>query len=250
MTATPAIHWRAFSLHKDGNAPEEYEDAFAGNLKSGRFAVADGATESSFARLWAELLVEGFVATREVRTAVGWLPPLQRSWAAAVDRLDLDWFGEEKRRLGAFATFLGLSLKKPQEGRDGRWKAVAVGDCCIFQVREDRLLGAFPVSRSMDFGNRPALLGARSSANGHDDPLARAKQKIGRWQAGDRFFLMTDAAAQWFLRHDEEQRKPWQSVLSRLAEPNGTDALTAYVEQLRREDVLKNDDITLLVIDL
>jgi hypothetical protein len=58
MTTT-AIHWSSFSLHKDGNRPDEYEDAFAGNPKVGRFAVADGASESSFAALWAKLLVDG-----------------------------------------------------------------------------------------------------------------------------------------------------------------------------------------------
>jgi hypothetical protein len=64
MTTT-AIRWRAFALHKDGNRPDEYEDAYAGNPRVGRFAVADGASESSFAALWAKLLVDGFVATRE-----------------------------------------------------------------------------------------------------------------------------------------------------------------------------------------
>jgi hypothetical protein len=35
-----------------------------------------------------------------------------------------------------------------------------------------------------------------------------------------------------------------------MAEPNATAALTAYVEQLRCGGELKNDDVTLLMIDL
>ncbi len=65
-----------------GNRPEDYEDAFAANAEAGRFALADGATESSFAALWAQLLVNDFV-----QNAAGglddWqthLPTLQNQW--------------------------------------------------------------------------------------------------------------------------------------------------------------------------
>jgi hypothetical protein len=249
MSVSHPLRWRAFSLHKEGNAPEEYEDACAANPKSGRFAVADGASESSFAGLWAKLLVEGFVAVRAHGTGTGWFPPLRQRWAQVVDPLELDWFGEDKRQLGAFATFLGLALKKPRGGREGRWKALAVGDCCLFQVRADRLVRAFPMGRSADFGNRPALLGSRPVAR-QGDPLSGARQRLGRWQAGDRFFLMTDAVGQWFLRGQEGRRRPWRVLLHKLAEQDATAALSAYVGKLRKRGDLKNDDTTLLVIDL
>ncbi len=245
MTTT-ALHWHSFALHKRGNQPDEYEDAFAGNPKSGRFAVADGASESSFADSWAKLLVEGFVALREGRTGMSWFPPLRQRWAEEVDHLELDWFTEEKRNQGAFATFLGLALKKPQGEKEGRWKALAVGDCCVFQVRDDHLLSAFPVSRSADFGNEPALLGSRPAAAS----LLIAKGRMGKWRPGDRFFLMTDAAAQWFLRRNEEKRSPWQSLLRRFAERDARAALTAYVEELRKQCEINNDDVTVLVIEL
>lgn len=250
MTDTSTIRWRSFALHKEGNSPEEYEDAFAGDPKTGRFAVADGAAESSFARYWARLLVESFVASRERKTSTGWqLPALQQRWAKEVDKLQLDWFGEEKRTLGAFATFLGLSVKKPQGDGDGRWMALAVGDSCLFHVRSEQLVAAFPVKTSPEFDNRPALLASRSPES-KDDQLSRAKRATGRWQAGDHFFLMTDAAAQWFLRRQEEQRRPWHSLLRRLAEPKANAVLATYIEDLRKQNAMKNDDVTLLVIDL
>ena len=61
---------------------------------------------------------------------------------------------------------------------------------------------------------------------------------------------MTDAAAEWFLRRHEAKRKPWQSLLRRLAEPNTTVALATYVKELWRAGELKNDDVTLLIIEL
>jgi Protein phosphatase 2C len=245
MTPTSVIRWRSFTLHKDGNEPGEYEDALAGNPSSGRFAVADGASESSFAALWAKLLVEGFIAARG-RTTLNWLLPLQKRWAESVDHLELDWFGEEKREQGAFATFLGLVLQRAQ-AVEGRWRSVAVGDSCLFQVRKDTLLASFPVHRSADFGNRPPLLCSR--AVGNRDSLLQAKRAVGKWQKGDRFFLMTDALAEWFFQRHEQQRKPWESLLRRLSEPNATAAMATYVDQLRSLNELKDDDVTLLMID-
>ena len=54
MPSQPSrLQWQSLSLPKRGHSPEEYEDALAGDPRSGRFAVADGASESSFAGLWA-----------------------------------------------------------------------------------------------------------------------------------------------------------------------------------------------------
>jgi Protein phosphatase 2C len=250
MAANWSLRWRSFTLVKDGNAPEEYEDALAGNPRSGRFAVADGASESSFAGLWAKLLVEGFVASGGRRTTVDWITPLQERWAQQVDPLALDWFGEDKRLAGAYATFLGLSFKKPTDGsREGRWKALAVGDACIFQVRESSLLTAFPVSAAADFGNRPSLLCSRSGVSEQAQRWSRAQEKIDKWQPGDRFLLMTDALAQWFLRRAEAHGKPWDPLLQRLIDLDPAAALTAYIKDLRRTDGLVNDDVTLLTIE-
>jgi hypothetical protein len=52
-----------YSVAKAGNLSEEYEDAYwpldvvEGTGELFRFAVADGATESSYSKIWARLLV-------------------------------------------------------------------------------------------------------------------------------------------------------------------------------------------------
>lgn len=51
-----SIRWQGFGVPKRGHSAEEYEDAYAAALQVGRFAVADGASESSFASLWASCL--------------------------------------------------------------------------------------------------------------------------------------------------------------------------------------------------
>src|SRR5690242_18499809 len=117
----------AFRLLREPRAdrrPEESEDAAAGDPARGRFAVADGASESAHAGLWARLLVEGFVRGESVAPAAwaGSLAPLQARWAAeTVPRSGeaLPWYLEALRDRGAFATFLGLVL---EEGGT-RWQA-------------------------------------------------------------------------------------------------------------------------------
>ena len=60
-----AVGSRTFWLPRRGNNPDEYEDAFALDDASGRYALADGASEGCFTGLWARLLVEDFVSRAE-----------------------------------------------------------------------------------------------------------------------------------------------------------------------------------------
>ena len=103
---------------------------------------------------------------------------------------------------------------------------------------------AFPLSHAEDFGNRPSLLGVRTVVD-RWPPLSRR----GRWQAGDRFLLMTDALAQWFLRETEAGRKPWEAMAHFITRPETDAVFAAWVEGLRDRDGLRNDDVTIMVVD-
>ncbi len=235
--------WHAFRLAKAGNSAEEYEDAFA--AAAGRFAVADGASEASYAADWARLLADGFVAARgKPWQGLDWLGPLRERWAKAVDGRALPWYAETKRDAGAYATLLGLVLQPPAGKRPGTWRALAVGDSCLFHTRGGRVLAAFPVEQSTAFGNQPPLLGSRPAA---EEP--QSEQAHGRYRAGDRFLLMTDALAQWFLAEEEQGTSPAEEVAGLLAAVDPEAAFVSWVEG-RRGKGLRNDDVTLLVVDL
>src|SRR5262249_11264346 len=104
----PPLRWRRLCVPKRGHRPEEYEDAAAGDGRSGRFAVADGATESAFAGDWSRLLAEAFVRDSVlVKGWPNWLPEVRNRWLEAVGKRDLPWYLEEKFAQGAFATLLG-----------------------------------------------------------------------------------------------------------------------------------------------
>lgn len=246
---------KAFWVPKAGNTAEEYEDASAHS--DHRFAIADGATESSFSERWAQELVKQFVAQppdhiRNNKIPLEqWLDPLQKQWHAGIPWDRLPWYAEEKARNGAFTAFVGVEITPApsrfrlldlfRRRKGTRWHALAVGDSCFFQVRNDALLKPFPFDKSEQFNSRPLLISSNPSRN--KTIWNQIKQAEGPCEAGDLFLLMTDALALWFLKENEAGNKPWKPLL----EINSDKAFAKFVETIRKSSALRNDDTTLLV---
>jgi hypothetical protein len=158
------------------------------------------------------------------------------------------WFEEAKLNQGAFATLLGVSFRShPRKAsHEGRWSAVAIGDTCLFQLRDERVLRAFPIEDSGDFGIVPDLVTTRS--NGQEMIAHSARKAWGPWQSGDTFFLATDALSCWFLSSYERGDEPWKILrdLNTEAQP----PFEEWMASLRKEGVVRNDDVTLTRIDV
>jgi hypothetical protein len=231
----PHLDWRAFGCPKEGHSWEEIEDAFAADPGAGRFAVADGVAESAFAGTWAKLLTEIFVRSRDQLSI--WLPSAQQAWQVQCQRPHMPWYVEEKFVEGAHATFIGLCFRGPRT-----WHASAVGDCCLFHVREGGLRQAFPVRQSQDFGSCPPSL--RSRSNG-DEKGTKYLHLWGRWHQGDLILLATDALGEWFLRQFEERREPWNECRQIKTQQQ----FAGWVRQRREAKEIRNDDTTLMVIE-
>ncbi len=283
---------RAFWAAKAGNAPADYEDAFA--IGQDCLAIADGATESSFARAWAQALTEGFVADPGatqppgIRRLQAWLRPLQSAWHAGVAWDRLPWFAEDKARSGAFATFLGFQMlghegtanreqaaedppeieaPPPMESslaisflgaaqsalgdnlidieayEEGAFVAFAIGDSCLFQIRDNDLELAFPLSHSSQFDSRPVLVCSNDINNKEVwDDIALER---GTVQPGDILLFLTDALARWFLVQHEAGAKPWETLCALQSRSD----FDAFVTGLRQSHAMRNDDVTLLILD-
>jgi hypothetical protein len=227
---------------KSGHTNEECEDAWAGDSAPGRFAVADGASESAFASLWARLLASSFVAAPRPPELADWLHDAQHRWSSEVMELDLPWYADMKRQEGAFATLLGLIFQPRTRARPGGWRAVAVGDACLVHVRRNRPVRTFPLKSSSDFSNDPCLIGSRDSSP------PRPRRARGTMLDGDRFYLMTDALAQWFLRAHEDEEHPCDALKSVLTAASPDESFVAWVEELRYLGRMRNDDVTLLAV--
>lgn len=224
---------------KSGHTTTEYEDAYALEPAAQRFAVADGASETSFAREWAELLVSRFVEAPPLAAELReWVAPMQATWADAHLEKPTAWYAEEKARGGAFSSLLGVAL----EG--DRWRALAVGDSCLFVVRAGKLERAFPFERSEQFSQSPVLLSsvARANRGVWDD----VRTEEGELRDRDQLLLMTDALAQWFLVEAELGRRPW-AALQRATSP---EEFALFLNLLRGGRALRNDDVTLVRLEV
>ncbi len=242
-----SVSYQSFCVPKRDSSALEYEDAAAAAPGLNTFAIADGATDSSFAGLWAQLLVDEFVRA-PASDWRSWLPPLQQRWEERVGKQPLPWYAEAKLRQGAFATFLGVVIDNAN-GQGGKcWHGVAVGDCCLFQIRQQNLHGVFPNYCSDDFNNNPSLVGSRMPAQMLVDKK-RLQTHTSAWQDGDQLWLMTDALAKWFLVQQEADQNPWATV-DRVLRTASSQDFAAWIDALRHAREIRDDDVTLLAVNL
>lgn len=205
------ISARPYSIPKAGSTDEEYEDAYypldpiENKEEVLSFAIADGATESSYSKTWAQLLVESYCNGQiKEENLADQLLKLQAKWNATINSRPLPWYAEEKIRTGAFSSILGLTIRQEvalPDVQEGIWEALAVGDSCLFQVRDDELLSKFPSENSEEFNSRPVLVSTNPIYNENlEDHVLKLE---GKWKTGDEFYLFTDAIACWFLKEVE-----------------------------------------------
>lgn len=236
----PPVAYRLVQKARDSERPDEYEDAV--EIQTGEWpvcaAVADGATESMYAKQWAETLVRGLVhhevGTRDELEGVA--SSIRQDFHDRFDEAtdSQPWYVSAKATEGAYATALGLVLE-----HGGRWRAVSIGDCCLFHVRDDHLHTVWPIDSVEAFDHRPELFPSLPSSEGpHTDATS------GEWMVGDSFLLATDAVAQWLLRKGE-QGTIWSDVLHR-----GKEGLEDAFVAARQKGNLRSDDATLLILDV
>ncbi|HHP7237942.1 MAG TPA: protein phosphatase 2C domain-containing protein [Longibacter sp.] len=228
----PPVDVVAVSIPKQGSTPDENEDAFAVHADTFpvRVAVADGATESVYSRLWASCLTRRMVRVDDL-TDTEWsrsVDAARNDWSATLadDPSPVPWYVEEKQREGAFATCLTLMLNA-----DGAYSAFSVGDCILIHEKAGGR-DAWPVDDPEAFSHRPGLLNSRSS-----DARPAPDIEHGTWTRGDVFILATDAVAAWLLD-------------ATPALPDDPACLRAQVEAARDNGALRNDDATLVRIQV
>lgn len=252
MAPAPSYRVRAFQSPKAGASLESCQDAL--RLRGAdplgpdrtlatrglRAALADGATCSAFPGEWAQLLTLAAVGmgvpmtrTAAFRTRLERLAALWRQVVSDGLPAERPWFVDQGLARGAFSTLLRFSL-----GPDA-WEAEAVGDTCLFQVRDGGLKTAFPLERPEEFDRPPVLLATDAARNGRLAGSVRAAR--GGVRSGDAFLLATDAVARWILA-----RRGWADLLD-LAEGSQAD-WAAWLQANRSGGHLQDDDSTLLLV--
>lgn len=225
-----------FRAPKRGRSPAEYEDAAATSSAEAfplHAAVADGATETAFSRQWAQILTAGWVERAPIDPAkfAEAVPAWRRQWKqdVAADVQGRPWYAEVKAEQGAFAALLGLTIHA-----SGTWQALSMGDCALFQLRDETVRASWPFSDPEAFTHRPTLLASRSCQSERAPKVTQ-----GTWTPGDTFLLASDALAAWLLR---------------IGPPAGqtftADAFEEEIRLARENGALRNDDVTLVRITM
>jgi len=233
---------RVFHLPKDSECPEDYQDSWHLDASRGIAAVADGVSSAIFSGLWARILTGAVVDQPpdpgDPEAFAAWLATQRRVWSAGLSHGDLSWSQRAKLRQGAFATLVWVQLAPQQRlpaaesaastdahsadvpspdgpSPDGpmpdayRLAAFAIGDSCLFHLREGRLLRSFPLESSGQFDADPMALGSLDLGR---DAHLKFDRLTSTCLAGDLLVLGTDGVAQWWLACRESGRAfEWES---------------------------------------
>jgi hypothetical protein len=243
------LDFRVFSLAKDHERPEENQDAWAIDPRRGIAAVADGVSSAIFSRYWATILTEAVIAQPpEPDDAEGfrtWLAQQRDVWANRIDLSRLAWYQKAKIKDGAFSTLLWICLHPSDDGDPAacRIRGYAVGDCCLFVIRDGALLGSFPVQTAAELEVDPLAVGSLDLKR--DDRLVfQPLDDCGR--EGDMLVLCTDAVAHWaFTLQESGSPVNWEAYWDM---PEVDWQVEVIAMRDRRE--MRFDDATLMLLRL
>lgn len=241
---------RIFWLSKDSDEPAQYQDAFALDPETGRAAIADGVSSAIFSGPWARLLTLGAVAEPppldDGDAFQAWLAEKRAAWINNIDTSKLTWYQRPKMADGAMTTLLWLELTPAEtndEGRAVRYQiqAIAIGDTCLFYIRDGQTLFSFPLENSAEFGLNPAVV---ASVDRKLDHLLEFKARSCDGLPGDLLVLATDAIALWAI----EQQESGQTIDWSRYWDMGDDEWREEIFALRDAKQMRFDDSTLVLL--
>jgi hypothetical protein len=266
------VSYQCHVVTKGGLASHELEDAFwpppsqgLGDHDQMVCAVADGATQGSHSGPWAEALCKAFVhlgrdlPLKDHDITLG--PWLKSLWTEAKKYFDqwektylntraqagrqLAWFEEAVMQSGAFSTLLGVSLVREDHNRY-MLNTLAIGDSCLFILREGKVFRSFPIGRSEQFKKSPYLVASDPAKNGGLKTATFLYRESLKTE--DSLFLCTDALSCWILQQLEQEQDPGEQLLG-LAQ-GGDDNFKKFICDQRDQQSMRNDDVTFVHIQL
>jgi Protein phosphatase 2C len=222
------------------------QDALAFSSTKRSFTVTDGATEAYGSRYWARLLAKSWIRFLSRADKAAFLDLSAYLGDRAHQRWNAkshSWYAEEKMRAGSFAAFIGFTVELRETYI--YWQALSVGDCCLIQSRDGKIIAALPLSDPSEFTNRPVLLPSlRSLQNSATDYVHIYE---GSADIGDVFLLMSDAVACWFLNASKLQGDLVREF-ERLLKEGRTEELDIFIDDRRAMAEMKDDDVAVIYV--
>ena len=243
---------RAFALAKDTEQPQQYEDSYALDPRRGIAVVADGVSSAIFSRAWAAILTEAVVAdppdVLNPEAFAAWMQQRRQTWSGQIDVAGLAWFQKAKMASGAFSTLLWVQLSVPEQEVEGAFGAIrlqcfAIGDSCLFHIRDGQLVRSFPIQHSSELQADPLVLG---SLDLNHDHLMQFVSMDEYCYADDLLVLCTDAVADWVLRtYESEAAIDWDHYWQLSPEQWASEII-----QLRDQQAMRYDDATMVILQV
>ncbi|MEA5595734.1 protein phosphatase 2C domain-containing protein [Rivularia sp. UHCC 0363] len=240
---------RSFHIQKKGLSEAECEDknALSKNSLNLRVAVADGATESLFSDVWADILVNNYVEKGADFFQFSELESANQKFVQKTSQQILgmpetrQWFMYEKLERGTHATLAAVEFSSSLE----RVQILTVGDSCVFWCNGNAdEVNMLPELSPEDFGSFPASICHLSKT------WQSLEQKIVRkevtFQNTLQMILCTDALACWLVTKLKSQPSNWE----RLFQISDDSSFTNFIETLREQNNIRNDDVTAVLIDV
>lgn len=237
------IKIRGFIMGKKGELYTDCRDNYAWSRYHHRFAIADGVSKSFFPGIWSELLVNHYVEDSATFDSV--ISKGQQEWMSQVtdivDKPGVKYYTRNafNRKAPGLATFVGLVFQEQEK----KWHSIALGDTYLFFVprnfsnfKKQRIVHSSKDDQDV-FDNFPDYLSSIG------DQHKGERKEIGGDIIEGTFYLMTDALAEWFMKQEE-------SAIGKIAAWNSQLHFERYIENLRNEEEINNDDTTVLIIEL
>ena len=235
---------------KESESLTDCQDYFEVNEARGCCAIADGASQSFYPAIWAELLVQHFCENPEISASnwKTWLEPIQAQWLAEVrSRVEtaksqgkptwIEGYNGLTSKRSATSTFIGLRFS------EDKINACIVGDSCLFVLRNQNLK-SYPLEHSRDFNDRPEYFASDPKDNHFQPYFFDVPLNV---EQSDQAYLIlaTDALSEYVLRCVEQK----ESIFSSLLKISTPEQFKDFVASARQQTVrMKNDDVTLLVL--
>ncbi|WP_373479794.1 hypothetical protein [Geminocystis sp.] len=244
--------------HKESESITDCQDFFHLNSEQNCCAIADGASQSFYPSLWAELLVNHFCQNSDINQENWqlWLKPIQEKWLQEVTekvetaKRDFNpvWVTNTNRlnrRDSATSTFIGL------EFLENKIKVSLVGDSCLFIVKNHQsintLIASYPLKNSQDFGNRPEYFASYQKNNDFQPNFFDIPFENQRNSEKFYFILATDALSE-FIFQCLENDKP---IFTKITNIDNQQDFEKFVSLARKETIfMKNDDVALMILEV
>lgn len=238
------ISIKGYITSKESELFYDCADRYAYDKSQNKFAISDGVSKSFFPKIWADVLVNNWVKSKEF-DETQFIIDCQKEWleqvTEIVDKPEAKWFTKNafNRRESGLATFVGLRFYKKK--KEWFWKADALGDSFLFFVPKNAkkfskdCIILSSKKEPIIFDNFPDYLS--SLGNNHKGEKQIKENPL----ASGTFYLMTDALAEWFLNGKED-------AISKVNVWQNQKDFERFVDEERLNGKLENDDSAILTI--